>query len=392
MLRTSRLVKHAFVATAALLAVLLGLSACAPTSTRGLDFDDIDKDFLDSTLLVAVSARHVVSIFPMRGSTVFVGDDNIIRHLDNDGIANIGIASQDGIVAFADENTDYLLGSQKPVRARTKNRTSLTGSAWHEENLVSLLNQGTVDATPEARISNALNPRKDTTVKPRVGVFGELMTCNDGIWALRQPLSNVSKERAFLDRIFPLNGPYYEVTIDTGEIYWDTSSCNGNIVTAFGGGQDGDKSEPMLFRVDISTGTTVIRDVSGIPDSMTAWNISVNDNDVTVLLKENNEQQTHQLWSINPKTGQTALRKTITEKIPDDVSKQLYRVDGPYLYQLSITTDSPSTLRAFDAESGELVKERTFDALWPIINNPRGFDDALESYNDFVVLTPVDEW
>ncbi len=378
-----------------LVALLLSLalsSACAPSPSKDLTFNDIDGEFLDSTLIAVGTSRVDTSLMSQRGSMIFVRQDGSIKSLDHDGMDALVLAYRDGLLAFSDANHDYILGSRFPVRNRAKSSTMQRGIGLHEGSLFSVFNEGFGEAGYEMQVSQSLADEETSKLEVRNGWIINVTTCEDGVWALTSP-EPFSTSHATVERLFPEHELKYEINIKTGELIWDATSCDGTKLTAVGmRGNDVNPADELVFDVDLSTGNTRITEISGLPEEMSPWNISVQADEIMALFKDADYQARHELWSIDRVTGEASLREVIAEDFPEEVRDRLYRVDGRYLYQLDVTRDSPSVLRAYDVVTGKVVKERKFDALDPIVNNPKAFDDAQESFKDFVVLTPVDKW
>ncbi len=381
--------------------VSLGLAlfaACGPAPTEGFSFEGIDAATLQSSLIAIGTSREQTSLAPMKGSFILVDQKGKARHLDHSGMDALEVAFDGKVVAFSDTKHDYLLGSEHPVRSRKKAASIFTGIGLHEGSLVSIFNLGTAETGYEMQISHALAGETDASLKLIKGWFESVTQCDNGVWVLMRENLDWHKPMT-LKRLFPDGGSDYivdagrEESVDEGDYYWDATTCEDNVFVAIGGrSYDESPDQPHILQTNLETGVTTITKVSGFKEDMNPWNVSVNGKDITVLLKENWEQELHELWSIDPVTGEAVLVKTIQTEFKPALTDQLYEFVGPYLYQLDVTFDEPSYLRAYDAETGELFKEKKLPALYNLVNSENTLSEALESFKDFVVLTPADQW
>ncbi len=353
---------------------------------------------LQSSLIAVGTSRYSTTFVPMKGSFILVDQKGKARHLDHSGMDPLEMAFDGEIVAFSDTKHDYLLGSKHPVRSRKKASALFTGIGLHEGSLVSVFNLGTAPDGYDMQISHALAGETDASLKLVAGWFQNVTQCDDGVWVLMRENLDWHKPMT-LKRLLPAGGTDHLIDMGRekgeGTIYqdWYATSCEGRVFTAVGEKSYGELlGQPFIFQTNLETGATTITKVSGFKEDMNPRNVSVTERGISVLLKENWEQELHELWSIDPVTGEATLVKVLGEKYPPAVVQRLHEFVGPYLYQLDVTVDEPSYLRAYDAETGELYKEKKLPALNNLVNGENTLNEAHESFEDFVVLTPADQW
>jgi len=371
--------------------------AFTPSATRGLNYRDIDAEYLDRTLVVVAASRTSTTELPMKGATLFVdGSSGEVDRIDNDGLDVVKLALDGERVGFADENHDYLLGTSEPVRDREKVVASGYGSFWVGDTLVTAFNGGFGEKQYDLGVSES---GATTSLRHEAGYVEALAACDDGLWMIRNPHfeSLDHSASAVIDRLSPKGAPSWTIDATRGSLGFTRAACDGTRLVALGTTEIGDQETDLIADINVATGESTLVPVKGIePDENPAeaysfWAPGLTGDGFYVVSAPGDgvTEGPHELLRIDPVTGNATHLVEIDDEA--DIGMRL-RIQGDHLYVLDVTRDTDSRLRAYRLSDGKLMGTKTFAPLDAALNGAFTSSDSNLFVWDFAVTTPVEQW